>query len=158
MLPKLSSTESKPKNIKVFSGLDRRDKISDSALTETLNMSSSATPALSTRESRMYIAGADDASEICAPEYTGGELTSFTGVRANKFFYNGTEIEGTLCDGKKSIADFNGKICIFPDKVYYDYIPDSDTGDISLSLVSMEKSLTVSNSTFRSSYDENEAI
>ena len=153
-LTRIEAKENRRVQFKVFSGLDRRDKISDSALTEMVNMSSRAIPSLTPREERRYIADTPDATDICTPEYTGGELTSFTGVMGGAFYYNGVCIGDGLSDGRKSIADFNGKICIFPDKVYYDYLPDPDTGEVSNELVSMEKSLSVTGAKFYSSYDD----
>ncbi len=141
--------------LKIFTGLDRRDKIADSALGDMLNMSPEAIPALVPREARARVAAVPGATEICAPEYTGGELTSFTGVRGTSFYYKGTKAGGEpLSEGRKSIADFNGKICIFPDKVYYDYLPDPETGAVKGSLVSMEKDLKVTEAKFYSSYND----
>ena len=42
ILPKLDVKENNRVQIKVFGGLDRRDKISDMSLTDMTNMSSSA--------------------------------------------------------------------------------------------------------------------
>ena len=154
ILPKLDAKENNRVQIKVFGGLDRRDKISDMSLTGMTNMSSSAMPALTPREGRRKIADVPNASEICAPEYSDGDLNSFTGVIGTKFYYKGTQISGTLSASEKSIADFNGKICIFPDKKYYDYIPDSKTGNVAAELKSMEKSAKFNNAEFHSSYDE----
>ena len=154
ILPRITKKESKTAVIKVFGGLDRRDKISDSSLSEMTNMSAEAIPALSPRRARSHIADVSGATAIVAPEYTGGALTSFTGVRGNKFYYNGTAVGGTLTDGEKSIADFNGKICIFPDKVYYDYVPSPDDGSVAASLVSMEKAIDVTGPVFYSSKND----
>ncbi len=153
-LTRIENSNNKRVQLKVFSGLDRRDKIADSSLTEMVNMSPKAIPSLVPREERRRVAHISGATEICAPEYTGGELTSFTGVSGNTFYYKGKRINGTLKVGKKSIADFNGKICIFPDKVYYDYLPDPDTGKVSNSLASMEKEITPSGARFYSKYDD----
>ena len=153
-LARLQVKDNKRVQLKVFSGLDRRDKIGDSALTEMINMSPAAIPSLSSREERRCIAEVPGATEICLPEYTGGEMGAFTGVRNNVFYYNGKAVSGMLSEGKKSIADFNGKICIFPDKVYYDYLPDPETGKISDALESMEKTITVGGVKFYSSYDD----
>lgn len=154
-LPRLESRENSKAQLKVFAGLDRRDKIADSSLTEMVNMSPSAIPSLTPREGRKLIVSADGATALCAPEYTGGEMTSFTGVRNGVFYYCGTAAEGEpLSDGEKSIADFNGKICIFPDKVYYDYLPNPDTGVVENKLVSMEKTVSVTGAVFKSSYNQ----
>lgn len=154
MLPRLNIKENKDVYLKVFGGLDRRDKISDISFTDMRNMSSDSMPAIKPREPRKIIADLTSATAICSPEITGKELSSFTGIADNKFYYNGNLISGTLSDGKKSIADFNGKICIFPDKVYYDYYPNPKTGVVENILVNMEKTKSVTNAKFYSSYDE----
>lgn len=147
---RIDAKENKKVLLKVFSGLDRRDKISNSSLTEMTNMSARAIPALVPREERRLIISTPNATEICSPEYTGGRLNSFTGVMDNHFYYKSIKIEGTLAEGRKSIADFNGKICIFPDKMYYDYNPNPVTGEIENKLVSMEKTVSGSSCTFYS--------
>lgn len=152
-LPYFQAKSNSRTQLKVFAGLDRRDKIADSSLTEMTNMSGDAIPSLMPREARKYIASAPGACSLCAPEYTGGELTAFTGVAGKYFYYKGTKIKGELTDGKKAVADFNGKICIFPDKVYYDYLPSPETGEISDSLTSMEKIMQVKNLNFYSSHN-----
>ncbi len=154
LLPRFEARENTKVQLSVFSGLNRRDKISDTELTDMVNMSADAIPALSPREPRKFVANVAGATAVCAPEYTGGELSAFTGVRGTTFYYNGNAVGGSLTEGGKSIADFNGKICIFPDKVYYDYMPSPDTGEISDKLVSMEKSVTVSGAKLYSSYNE----
>lgn len=154
MLPKLNIKENKNASLKVFGGLDRRDKISDISFTDMTNISPDALPAIKPREPRKEITDLTSAVTVCSPEITSDELSSFTGIANNKFYYNGTMISGTLTEGKKSIADFNGKICIFPDKVYYDYNPDPETGVVGNSLVSMEKATTVKNAKFYSFIDE----
>ena len=151
LLPYFQAKENSRTQLKVFTGLDRRDKISDSSFTEMVNMTADSMPSIAPREARKLIASVDGATTICPPEYTGGELSSFTGVRDTTFYYNGSAISGELTVGKKSIADFNGKICIFPDKVYYDYLPSVETGEISNALVSMEKKMTVTGASFYSS-------
>ncbi len=154
-LTRINANENKRVQLKVFSGLDRRDKISDTAFTEMINMSPDAIPSLTPRKARQHIAEVSGAVSICNPEYTGGELNSFTGVKGNWFYYNGVKIENRpLSDDAKSIVDFNGKICIFPDKVYYDYLPDAETGKISNDLSTMEKILYIKGAKFYSSYND----
>ncbi len=154
LLPRFEAKENTKVQLSVFAGLNQRDKISDTELTHMVNMSADAVPALSPREPRKFVANVAGATAVCAPEYTGGELSAFTGVRGTTFYYNGKAMGGALSEGTKSIADFNGKICIFPDKVYYDYMPNPDTGEVSDALVSMEKSITVSGAKLYSNYNE----
>ena len=154
LLPNIKTKESAAAQLKIFGGLDRRDKISDTSFTEMENMSADSAPALAPRSARCEIAEVPGAESITAPQYTDGALSSFTGVRENHFYYNGVQIKGVLSDGQKSIADFNGKICIFPDKVYYDYIPSPDSGEVSDSLTSMESTMTLNGAGFYSSKNE----
>ena len=154
LLPNIKTKEPAAVQLKIFGGLDRRDKISDASFTEMENMSADSAPALAPRPARCEIATVPGAENIIAPQYTDGALNSFTGVRDNHFYYNGVQIQGTLSEGKKSIADFNGKICIFPDKVYYDYIPSPDSGEVSDSLTSMESTMTLNGAVFYSSKNE----
>ena len=154
-LPHFEAKANKKVNLKVFAGLDKRDKIGDSSFTEMINMSPDAIPALSVRKGRKKIADLSCATNICAPEFSGGELSEFTGVMNGDFYYKGIKAIGEkLSDGVKSIADFNGKICIFPDKVYYDYLPNPQTGEADNRLISMEKTIAVKGATFYSSKDE----
>ncbi len=154
-LPRFEARANAKVNLKVFKGLDRRDKIGDSSFSEMVNMSPDSIPSLAVRKGRKKIADLSGATNICAPEFSGGELTDFTGVMNGDFYYKGVKADGEkLSDGLKSIADFNGKICIFPDKVYYDYLPNPETGEADNRLISMEKIITVEGATFYSSYDE----
>ncbi len=154
-LPRFEARANQKVNLKVFAGLDRRDKIGDYSFTEMINMSPDAIPSLTTRKGRKKIASLSAATNICAPEFSGGELTDFTGVMNGDFYYKGVKAVGEkLSDGLKSIADFNGKICIFPDKVYYDYLPNPETGEAENRLISMEKIITLESATFYSSHDE----
>ena len=138
-----------------FGGLDLRHKPSDASLSQAENMSAEAFPALMPRKSREMVAKESGITAAIAPEYTGAPITAFTGVKENGFYYQGTRIgTRTLTDGEKSLVDFNGKICIFPDKLYYDYLPDPDTGEVYQDLKPMEKTLSLSNVTFYSSMDE----
>ncbi len=155
ILPSFGAKENRKIQHRRFGGLDLRDKASTESLAYSQNLSADAYPAIVPRKARKQVVHAEGITAICAPEYTGEEISAFTGVKNQRFYYQGTLIDGVpLSEGEKSIADFNGKICIFPDKVYYDYLPDPDTGEVSQSLSAMEKSLTVSGVTFYSSYDE----
>lgn len=153
-LPKINAPSSEKTVLKVFGGLDKRDKISDSALSDSKNMSTDSAPALATRKAHKEIVSVPGTAYIFPPEQNSGDLTAFTGVSNGSFFYNGTKISGSLTLGQKSLADFNGKICIFPDKKYYRYVPDPTTGKIDTSLTSMEKNLNISSARFYSSYNE----
>lgn len=151
-LPPFKTKENKNVQFTYFGGLDLRDKADINSVSACYNLSADSYPAISPRASRQVIHTGENISAICAPEYNPQGLSAFTGVKNNTFYYQGEEI-GSLSDGEKAIADFNGKICIFPDKVYFSYLPDPDTGAINKALVSMEKTVKVSGATFYSSYN-----
>lgn len=149
LLPPFGAKENKNVRILRFGGLDQREKAGAESLFAAENLSADAYPALTLCKSRRRAAEDTGITAVCAPEYSDAPLTAFTGVKNNRFYYQGKMAEGTaLSAGEKSIADFNGKICIFPDKVYYDYLPDPETGEVDNSLKSMEKTLTVTGVSF----------
>ena len=128
-----------------FFGYDQRDKIDDRQMSSMYNMSSDSIPAMAPRKPRLHICSVDNITAMCKPEYSPGELSAFTGVAGGYFYYNGQAVTNMkLSDSEKSIADFNGNICIFPDKVYYRYLPDPNTGEIKSELQKMGKSITLS--------------
>ena len=138
-----------------FFGYDQRNKTDDRQMSEMLNMSSDAIPCLTPRKPRRHIASLSGITAITLPEYDPGILASFTGVAGGRFYYKGKAVTNMkLSDGEKSIADFNGNICIFPDKVYYRYLPDPDTGLTENKLKPMGRSMTLSGVKFYSRYDE----
>lgn len=155
LLPILQAKENPVSQIVSFAGLDLRPKAKQGTLLETENLCADAYPALTTRQPREKVVSMTGITAFCAPEETGEPLTAFTGVKDRRFYYQGTQIGDELLEaGEKSIADFNGKICIFPDKVYYDYLPDPDTGTVSQTLCSMEQTQTLTGVNFYSAYNE----
>lgn len=152
-LPPAGDRENKKVQILKFKGLDLRAKAAGNTLSYTENISSDAYPALTPAKGRRKAASGQGISAVVSPEYTDEILNSFTGVMNGKFYYCGKQITGSLVGGEKSIADFNGKLCIFPDKMYYDYLPSPGTGKVSSELKSMEKILTAGGVRFYGSYD-----
>ncbi len=154
ILPPLQGKENQSVQLFHFKGLDLRKKASDGCLVSAQNLSADAYPAVVPRKPRAKIAEKQGITAICAPENTGEPLTAFTGVRNGRFYYQGEGLDGPyILDGEKSIVDFNGKICIFPDKICYDYLPDPDTGEVSKFALSMETTMEISGVQFYSSYD-----
>ena len=134
-----------------FGGLDLREKPQSATLSQSENLSADAYPALAPRKPRQKVIADTGILAAAVSAYTGDSLSAFTGVKEDGFYYQGTRIHHEpLSPGEKSIVDFNGNLCIFPDKLYYNYLPDPDTGEVSDSLSSMEKTLTVSGVTFYS--------
>ncbi len=155
-IPPIDQGDSNRKvDILSFFGYDQRDKTDDRQLSEMINMSSDSVPCLTPRKPRRHIASVNGITAVTVPEYELGDLNSFTGVASGRFYYKGTAVTNmTLSDGEKSIVDFNGCICIFPDKVYYRYLPDPDTGIVENTLKPMGKNLSVTGARFYSLYDD----
>lgn len=148
-------SENKKVDILSFFGYDQRNKIDDRQLSRMTNMSSDAAPCLAPRKPRRHIAALNDITAVTLPEYDPGDLDSFTGVAGGRFWYKGGRIDNIeLTPGEKSIVDFGGCICIFPDKVYYRYLPNPETGEIENELKSMSRSLTEGGLGFYSMYDD----
>lgn len=138
-----------------FFGYSEKDKLDDRQLSAMRNMSSDSLPAMSPRKPRLHIQSLNNITAMCKPEYTPFELTEFTGIADGYFYYNGSKISNIrLSDTEKSIVDFSGNICIFPDKVYYRYLPDPNTGTVTEELRPMGKSLTVSSASMQSSLNK----
>lgn len=154
ILPPLKAEKNRAVQMVQFGGLDFRPKAPLGTLEFTQNLSADACPALTCRKPRRKVVMASGISAICSPGTEEESMAQFTGVRNRAFYYKGQKIPGkTISEGEKSIVDFNGKICIFPDKVYFDYLPDPNTGLVIYELRSMEKTLEVSGVQFYSSYD-----
>ncbi len=154
LLPPMKHTKNHTAGLAQFGGLDLRAKANPGSLAFAENLSSHAYPALTCRKPRQRLVETEKIQAICAPEYTDELLNAFTGVRDGAFYYQGKKVEGAaLSSGEKSIADFNGKICIFPDKVFYDYLPDPDTGQVTEELQSMEKTMSLTGAQFYTNHD-----
>ncbi len=147
MLPYINARENKITKLIAFKGLDLRNKAEFNTLSEEENMSADSFPAIAPRKARKTVLEAKNITFPFSPEWDGTPLENFTGIKDCKFYYKGKEIKGGLSDTPKSVADMDGKICIFPDKLYYDYIKGSDA------LESMEKTLTLTEVYFYSKLD-----
>ena len=139
-----------------FGGYDQREKGKGFRFSEMQNLGTDHFPCLAPRAGRRAAARQQDIRLLCAPEYAEGELDSFTGIAGQYFYYKGKKIanQALSADFPKTAADFNGNICIFPDKLYYCYRPDPDTGEITEELQSMEQEMELEQVTLQSEYDE----
>jgi|GEM_PF-2047145 len=100
-----------------FQGLNRNSVISDNQISASWNMSSRELPCLVTRPPReVYTTLSKQPNALFASE-------KLCWVDGTDFVWDGM-VKGTVANGPKSIVDFNGRIVIFPDKKYYDYIED----------------------------------
>lgn len=141
---------------KAFGGYDQREKAAEGTFCEMTNMSSAHMPCLAPRPSRAVAASQSDIRALCMPEYSDGAWKGFTGVAGKIFYYQGKAVNNRMLSDEfpKSIVDFNGNICIFPDKLYYCYLKDSETGTVLNELQSMEKNLTLNQVRLFSEYND----
>lgn len=154
-LPELNTKSGESPRISSFKGFSEREIVSGNQFSKMLNMSSRRAPAASPRLPREEIGGASGMSLLLVPEHEDAPIYSFTGIADGSFYYMGEKIDGPeLSDEKKSMADFNGCICIFPDKLYYRYLKDPETGETDKSLKHMDSALTVSSVRFYSALSD----
>ena len=114
-LPTLNNIRTKLNRDTVyFKGLNRRDIISDNEVSSCKNMQMDSFPCIEVRPKRNVLGNYPNAQSLFA-----GAKKAW--VNGSDFYYDGV-IKGTVEAGAKSMVDFNGKILIFPDKKYYDYI------------------------------------
>ncbi len=154
-LPMIQANQNKRLRKTVFAGLDTRPNAPWQTLSEMHNMSPDGYPALQNRKLHKSVDTGGIIAALAVPEYDATAEYRFTGVKSGCFYYRGTAINNiTLSPGEKSVADFNGKICIFPDKVFYEYLPNAETGQVVQALQSMEKSLSLRGVHFSGSRNE----
>lgn len=99
-----------------FRGLNNSPNAEPNELKDMKNLCSDHYPYLSTRKSRGMWQDLNGAYSLFA-----GERLCW--VRDGEFFYDG-QSKGMVDGRPKSMVDFNGRVVIFPDKKYYDYIED----------------------------------
>ena len=130
-LPQLMAGERQVLNTTVFGGYDHRDIIKDGEMYNTTNMGGEAYPLLSVRRKRAYTSWPESA----------GKLTGISGrdqlifVLGDKVYYNYVPVSGitistaeAMCP--KKIVNFGAYVLIFPDKVYFNTVNQSDCGSI----------------------------
>jgi hypothetical protein len=122
-LPYLQQLPSSESNIIEFKGLNRTITASENEIIDCQNISLKDYPKLTTRKPREVLY-----SDIAnAQAIFKGE--NFYYVADGGFYVDGVLKFSGLSEGKKSIVLFHDKVCIFPDKKYYDELED-DYGDI----------------------------
>lgn len=118
LFPKIPITKTNTKrSIIQFKGLNRNAFVADGQLTSALNMSTDKLPVLSVRKPRNLIQTLTTGNAM----FTANSLLCW--VDGTSFYYNGV-LKGTVTSSSKSMVDFNGKVLIFPDAKYYDYVND----------------------------------
>ena len=114
-----------------FGGLNRSPSIADAEISDMGNLSSDRFPFLSPSRAREAVASMGNIEAVIAPRIVdGATITAFTGVAADKFYYNGVKkLNLTAQEQPRCLVDFNGNILIFPDKQYYSYV-EEEGGDL----------------------------
>ncbi|MBE6704215.1 MAG: hypothetical protein E7583_03040 [Ruminococcaceae bacterium] len=108
-------------NINEFRGYNATPARMNSEMSEMTNLSSGYYPYLSPRRSRNAIQLPEGLEKIDKVFRANGKLTF---IADGKLWYDGRVVGYVDKDTEKSIAICNGKICIAPDLVFYDYIND----------------------------------
>ena len=102
-----------------WAGLNKNPYIQDNQFSSTTNLSTKNYPWLSPRPARtavVTLSGTGHALFNAPAKVCWVDDTNFKYDAATK---------GTVTASSKSMVDFNGRIGIFPDKKYYDYVEDS---------------------------------
>lgn len=101
-----------------FLGLNRTVNGGNGEFFEMENLSSDKYPCLSTSKGVREVISQVGIRAVIAPQYSDDEeVTSFTGVAGDQFYYNGAAAEfeegiDEIPEGDITLVDFNGKICI----------------------------------------------
>lgn len=113
IMPMLQNAESRTRQqILQFGGIHYGKTTGDGDLSESRNLSSRDWPALSQRLDRKELPGYSSPTAIYARD-------KLVAVDGEALLYDGAAV-GAVSPGEKQIVQVNSKICVFPDKVYYD--------------------------------------
>ncbi len=146
-LPPTQTNGSQTNSIFQFGGLDLREVPPAGSLSGAENLSAADYPALRTRPPRTKVLEGKAIRGVLTPD-------PFTGIREGEFYYQGTRIPHSVPLIGECVLSMNGNILIFPDKLYYNTLPDPETGEPATALSSMEKTLTLSEVVFYTYEDE----
>lgn len=134
----INAAENPSIDINTFAGLNRLEKCERNEFADMLNMSSDRYPCLAPAKSwKAAVSGMTNIRGVIAPKYADGEITKFTGVAGDAFYYEGEkkdiETDGKVIpDGDVCLVDFNGRIVICvcdgdaSSMLYYDYTATGD--------------------------------
>ena len=122
MLPFLNSSSGKAKKqIVSFRGINFSDQYTDGDMRDCMNMSARRYPYLTTRRARKQI-----------EEHTGATAFLYRDkpivVIGTDLIYDGNVV-AQVTEGEKQFAIVNTKLCVFPDKIYYD-VKTGETGKL----------------------------
>lgn len=129
-LPQLASGQKSVLNTTTFAGYNHNEIIADGEMYDTRNLSGEMYPLLSLRKKRAYTKWEN-----------AGKLNGISGrdklvfVLGEHVYYNFTRVEGITVSTEeemcpKKIVNFGAYVLIFPDKVYFNTIDQSDRGSI----------------------------
>lgn len=112
-LPQFSGIKRKAqRQVVEFGGLNYTQNIRDGELASARGVSDRMWPALTTRVGRVLAGSSGPVSDLFAWD-------KLVTVEGSDLCYGG-EVVGTVTPGKKQFAVVNTKLCIFPDKKYFD--------------------------------------
>lgn len=139
-MPAIPETQKGIRMTTTFGGYNHREIINDGEMFDTKNLSADMYPVVTTRK-RRSITSYDVSGQASVP------LTGIHGrdqlvmIRGTEVFYNFTKVTGLSVSADssmlpKKIVSMGAYVCIWPDKVYFNTINQSDYG-------SMDRLLTI---------------
>ena len=109
-----------------FKGYCVKPIIEDGQMRDMKNLSSDGYPNMTQRKMRRVVEG-----KFTKPSSLASRKEKLVVVDGTSLYYDGVKV-GTVTAGEKKIASINSKICIFPDKKYYDTV-DREFGSLDAS-------------------------
>lgn len=116
-----------------FGGLNRSERTDKNEFSDMMNLSSDKYPYISPSGKSKSILTQQNIRAVIAPKYEGyTNITAFTGIAGNRFYYNGEEKDMPIPDGDVTLVDFNGRIiiCVYDGSgshmFYYNYTATDD--------------------------------
>ena len=139
-MPQIPETQKSIRMTTTFAGYNHREIINDGEMFDTVNLSADMYPVATTRRKRS-IASYDVEGQDPVP------LTGIHGrdqlvmIRGTEVFYNFTKVNGLTVSADESmlpkkIVSMGAYVCIWPDKVFFNTIDQSEYG-------SMDRKLTI---------------
>ena len=107
-----------------FKGYCVRPIIADGQMRDMKNLSSDGYPNMTQRKMRRVVE-----TKYANPSSIASRKEKLVVVDGTSLYYDGMKICDDLTAGEKQIASINSKICIFPDKKYYDTV-DGELGSL----------------------------
>ncbi len=132
----LFKTNSKKSEISDFSGLDTRENIDSTSLLKAYNIECDDLKTLKVRPSRKNltdITSQDTVTAFFPKRNSVDEELLFTGIKNNTLYYKGNPVTVDpymgipITSGEKEIIDYDGKLIIMPDRLYFDYTKENAT-------------------------------